>query len=836
MRLQRALARSGVASRRAADALVAEGRVTVNGAPAEVGQVVNPGRDTIAVDGQPIARVAAREWLVLHKPAGVLTTRSDPEGRPTVYDLVPDRPGLTYVGRLDYMTEGVLLFTTDGDAAHRLTHPSRAVERTYIAVVRGNAPAAVRALRQGIELEDGPVEASAVEARPLGNRRWEFELTIAEGRNREVRRVCEALDLVVERLARVRFGPVRLGVLPLGEVRPLNASERRVIDALTESESPLLGGAGDELRAVGRDGGRRPAQAPARDERRPAAAGRGERARPERARPERAAPSRGARGDAEYGRPDRARPAAEYRGAEPRGRPHAGHPEERARPDERERPGPAGAGHRAPVRPGADRGGDWMRPTRGASTPPTSDRAPARRAGAERPQPDRIDSEWAWAGETGAAPRRPSRGAPSDGREPSREAPRGARGAAPGRARPSDRPDRAARRAGAAAPAPANLGRRGGYPGADGAVDPPAPGAPRARPAGRPRSPARRPHAAAARTYPSPRQSTRGDDDAAGAGAPGGRGAGAGRGAPGGAPGGGAGLHGGTAAHRPAHRRPRAARGRARAGEDAHRAHARRDHQHELPAHPVHARPAPGRRGGHAGVRPGHRAVLGEARADLRERDPRRRDQPRPGQGAVGAARGDAGEAGHDRRPDLPARRAVPRARHAEPDRAGGDVPAPEAQLDRFMLKLRVGYPTRDEEKEIMRRMSGGAAIDVSPVAGPTQILDARRRIAELYVDERIVDYIVDIVHATRAPREAGLADLAPLIEFGASPRATIALAQASRAHAFLRGRTYVTPDDVKSIAPDVLRHRVLTSFEADAEEVTSDDVVARVLARVESP
>ena len=165
-----------------------------------------------------------------------------------------------------------------------------------------------------------------------------------------------------------------------------------------------------------------------------------------------------------------------------------------------------------------------------------------------------------------------------------------------------------------------------------------------------------------------------------------------------------------------------------------------------------------------------------------------------------------------------------------------GTYPLPEAQLDRFMLKLRVGYPTRDEENEIMRRMSGGAAIDVSPVAGPTQILDARRRIAELYVDERIVDYIVDIVHATRAPREAGLADLAPLIEFGASPRATIALAQASRAHAFLRGRTYVTPDDVKSIAPDVLRHRVLTSFEADAEEVTSDDVVARVLARVESP
>src|SRR5687768_813615 len=165
-----------------------------------------------------------------------------------------------------------------------------------------------------------------------------------------------------------------------------------------------------------------------------------------------------------------------------------------------------------------------------------------------------------------------------------------------------------------------------------------------------------------------------------------------------------------------------------------------------------------------------------------------------------------------------------------------GTYPLPEAQLDRFMLKLRVGYPTRDEEKEIMRRMAGGAPIDVSPVASPEQIMDARRRIAELYMDERIVDYIVDIVHATRAPLEAGLGDLAPLIEFGASPRATIALAQASRAHAFLRGRTFVTPDDVKAIATDVLRHRVLITYEAEAEEVTSDAVVARILSTIESP
>jgi MoxR-like ATPase len=165
-----------------------------------------------------------------------------------------------------------------------------------------------------------------------------------------------------------------------------------------------------------------------------------------------------------------------------------------------------------------------------------------------------------------------------------------------------------------------------------------------------------------------------------------------------------------------------------------------------------------------------------------------------------------------------------------------GTYPLPEAQVDRFMLKLRVGYPTRAEEKEIMRRMAGGEAIPIDRVASPDAVLAARARIAELYMDERIMDYIVDIVHATREPKAAGLDDLTPLIEFGASPRATIALAQASRAHSFLRGRAFVTPDDVKAIAPDVLRHRVLTTYEAEAEEVTSDDIVARVLAKIESP
>ncbi len=165
-----------------------------------------------------------------------------------------------------------------------------------------------------------------------------------------------------------------------------------------------------------------------------------------------------------------------------------------------------------------------------------------------------------------------------------------------------------------------------------------------------------------------------------------------------------------------------------------------------------------------------------------------------------------------------------------------GTYPLPEAQVDRFMMKLHVGYPTREEEKEILRRMASGHAIDVRHVATPQSIMAARERIADLYMDERIIDYIVSIVHASRFPADAGLQDLVPLIEFGASPRATLSLAQASRAHAFLRERAFVTPDDVKAIAPDVLRHRVLTTYEAEAEEVTSDAIVSRILAAVAAP
>lgn len=233
MRVQRALARAGLASRREADRAVAEGRVTVNGVRAEVGQVVDLTRDVVHLDGVPLPSTAtAHRWIVLHKPPAVMTTRRDPQGRPTVFDLVEAVPGLVYVGRLDFMTEGVLLLTTDGRAAHALTHPSREVERTYVATVRGDAAAAARAARRGVELDDGLVLPRDVRAEPLGNRRWAFEVTIAEGRTHEVRRLCDALGLEVERLVRTRFGPVSLGALPVGESRPLSTRERNVIDAL----------------------------------------------------------------------------------------------------------------------------------------------------------------------------------------------------------------------------------------------------------------------------------------------------------------------------------------------------------------------------------------------------------------------------------------------------------------------------------------------------------------------------------------------------------------------------------------------------------------------------
>jgi 23S rRNA pseudouridine2605 synthase len=149
-----------------------------------------------------------------------------------VFDLVADVPGLTYVGRLDFDTEGLLLLTTDGAAAHCLTHPSAGVEREYVATVRGDAPAAARQATAGVALGDGIARPAWARARRLDGGRWAFMLGLAEGRKREVRRICQALGLQVERLQRVRFGPVELGTLPAGATRPLNARERRAIEAL----------------------------------------------------------------------------------------------------------------------------------------------------------------------------------------------------------------------------------------------------------------------------------------------------------------------------------------------------------------------------------------------------------------------------------------------------------------------------------------------------------------------------------------------------------------------------------------------------------------------------
>ena len=165
-----------------------------------------------------------------------------------------------------------------------------------------------------------------------------------------------------------------------------------------------------------------------------------------------------------------------------------------------------------------------------------------------------------------------------------------------------------------------------------------------------------------------------------------------------------------------------------------------------------------------------------------------------------------------------------------------GTYPLPEAQVDRFLLKAKVDYPTKAEERQILDRMISGEAPPVSRVLSGDAARRLASRVRDVYMDERLRDYMVALVSATRTPREVGLVDLAPLIAYGASPRATLAFSEASRAVAFLRGRGYVVPEDVKEIAKDVLRHRILLTYEAEAENVTSDSVVERILERVEVP
>ncbi len=165
-----------------------------------------------------------------------------------------------------------------------------------------------------------------------------------------------------------------------------------------------------------------------------------------------------------------------------------------------------------------------------------------------------------------------------------------------------------------------------------------------------------------------------------------------------------------------------------------------------------------------------------------------------------------------------------------------GTYPLPEAQVDRFMLFIKVGYPTREEERIIMDRQTSGQKVELSAVASPEDIARAQGVVRDVYIDDKIKDYIIDIVFATREPETFGLKDLAGLIEYGGSPRASIYLNHAARAHAFLRHRGYVTPEDVKAVAPDVLRHRIIVTYEAEAEEMTSDDILGRILDEIEIP
>ncbi len=229
-RLQRTLARVGVGSRRVCEDLIAEGRVTVNDEVAELGRKVDPDHDRVAVDGIPIGVRPDLVHYLLNKPTGVVTTASDPQGRPTVVQLVPSEPRVFPVGRLDADTEGLLLLTNDGELAHRLTHPSFGVDKEYLVSVQGTpSRGALRTLRQGVELDDGltaPARVATIAPDLL-------RITIHEGRNRQIRRMCDAVGHPVTRLARVRIGPLADAKLQPGTWRALSLDEVRSLSNAT---------------------------------------------------------------------------------------------------------------------------------------------------------------------------------------------------------------------------------------------------------------------------------------------------------------------------------------------------------------------------------------------------------------------------------------------------------------------------------------------------------------------------------------------------------------------------------------------------------------------------
>lgn len=235
-RLQKVLAAAGIGSRRACEELIEDGRVTVNGAVAVLGCRVDVAGDLVEVDGVAIGVRPDLVHYLLNKPIGVITTAHDPQGRPTVLDLVPDDPRVFPVGRLDADSEGLLLLTNDGELTHRLTHPSFGVDKEYLVEVDGTpSPGALRRLRQGVELEDGITSPATVSQLSPGVLR----MVIHEGRNRQIRRMCDAVGHPVRRLVRVRIGPLADRRLAPGDWRPLTRDEVRALErAASASGTP----------------------------------------------------------------------------------------------------------------------------------------------------------------------------------------------------------------------------------------------------------------------------------------------------------------------------------------------------------------------------------------------------------------------------------------------------------------------------------------------------------------------------------------------------------------------------------------------------------------------
>jgi 23S rRNA pseudouridine2605 synthase len=225
-RVQKILASAGIGSRRACEELIAAGRVAVDGQVIGLGGKANAETQIITVDGERVATNPRLVYLLLNKPQGVVTTVTDPQGRPTVMDLVPNTPRVYPVGRLDRDTEGLLILTNDGELANRLAHPRYAVDKTYVAQIRGTPKRkALRQLIDGVELEDGLATARSVRELGSSQDRTLLEIVLTEGRKREVRRMLAAVDIPLERLARVKLGPLPLGDIRPGKFRPLTSAE-----------------------------------------------------------------------------------------------------------------------------------------------------------------------------------------------------------------------------------------------------------------------------------------------------------------------------------------------------------------------------------------------------------------------------------------------------------------------------------------------------------------------------------------------------------------------------------------------------------------------------------